>query len=155
MDKEVLVSISGLQFEASAVGQEELEFTLNKEDAIEAIAPGEYFFRNGKHYVLYEEITEEGNESAISKNMLKLSSDRVELTKKGITNVSMCFEKGKKDISYYETPYGSLVIGIHTTQLTVDVQEDLGILAVINYSLDINYNHVSDCTIKIKIVNRN
>lgn len=142
MEKEVLVSIAGLQFE------------LDQDEAMEVISPGEYYFKNDKHYVFYDEVTElENQESGISKARLKISPDFIEITKKGFNNVTMVFEKDKKTMTYYGTPYGELIIGIQTTNIRVDEQEK-GILVSIDYSLDINYSHVSDCNIEIKIVNR-
>lgn len=142
MDKDVLISISGLQFE------------LDQDEAMEVISPGEYYFKNGKHYVFYEEVTElSEDDSGISKNRLKITPEIVELTKSGYNNVTMLFEKDKKTMTYYRTPFGELLIGIHTTNIIFSEQEK-GILMSIDYSLDINYNHVSDCTISIKIVSR-
>ena len=142
MEKEVLVSIAGLQFE------------LDQDEAMEVISPGEYYFKNDKHYVFYDEVTElENQESGISKARLKISPDFIEITKKGFNNVTMVFEKDKKTMTYYGTPYGELIIGIQTTNIRVDEQEK-GILVSIDYSLDINYSHVSDCNIEIKIVKR-
>ena len=48
----------------------------------------------------------------VTKNIIKVSKDYMELTKKGIVNVHMVFEKNKKNVTYYHTPYGSLLIGI-------------------------------------------
>ena len=64
MTKDVLVSISGLQFE------------LQGEEAVEMIMPGEYYFKGDKHYVLYEEILEEDH--TVTKNTLKISQDQVD-----------------------------------------------------------------------------
>ena len=63
MTKEVLVSISGLQFE---LDEKETE-------AIEVICPGEYYFRNGKHYIIYEELIEEEGINAVTKCTLKIT----------------------------------------------------------------------------------
>lgn len=143
MDKEVLISIAGLQFE------------LDQEQAMEVISAGEYYYKNGKHYVFYEEITElEESDSGISKARLKITPDLVELTKKGFNNVTMLFEKDQKTMTYYGTPYGELMIGIHTTDIQTE-EQDGEILISIDYSLDINYSHVSDCNIQIKIISRN
>lgn len=142
MDKEVLISISGLQYE------------IDKDEAMEVISPGKYYLKNGKHYVLYEEITElPGEDSGISKVLIKMDNNTIELTKKGYTNVSMLFEQGKKTMSCYRTPFGELLVGIYTTEIQIEEKQN-GILAVINYSLDINYGHISDCNIIIKVINR-
>lgn len=47
MTKEVLISLKGLQ--SSMESGEEL---------VEVIVAGEYYFRNNKHYLLYEEVME-------------------------------------------------------------------------------------------------
>lgn len=143
MKKEVLIAIAGLQFE------------INEDEALEVISPGEYYFRNGKHYVLYEELTEDegGIKGGITKNTLKFSEDAVELRKSGFNNVVMTFEKGKKTMTCYQTPVGNLMIGIDTNSVTVTELPE-GIVADIRYTLDINYSHVSECVIKIKIVER-
>lgn len=143
MDKDVLISVAGLQYE------------MDQNEPLEIISPGEYFFKNGNHYVFYEELTENDEcGGGISKNRLKISPDYIELAKKGYNNTTMVFEKNKTTMSYYQTPFGSLLVGIHTTGIFFDEQE-AGILVSIDYGLDINYSHVSDCNIIIKIVERN
>ena len=50
MTKDVLISISGLQMD---VLEEEKEY-----EPIEVVAPANYFLKNGKHYILFDEVTE-------------------------------------------------------------------------------------------------
>lgn len=50
MTRDVLVSITGARFSEH-----------DKED-VEMIIGGDYFWKNGKHYVLYEEVMEESGE---------------------------------------------------------------------------------------------
>ena len=47
MTKDVLITISGIQTIDGEVN-----------DPIETVTPGEYYFRNGKHYILYDEVQE-------------------------------------------------------------------------------------------------
>lgn len=139
MKKDVLVSISGLQYE------------IDKDEAVEVISVGEYYFRNGKHYIIYEEILEDMD--GVSKCTIKVSEKQIDIIKKGANNVHMIFEEGKKNTTYYNTPYGDLQVGIYTTLIRVSEEEDK-IVADIEYGLDINYAHVSDCQIKIKITSK-
>ena len=139
MKKDVLVSISGLQFE------------IDKEEAVEVISVGEYYNRNGKHYILYDEILEEIE--CVTNCILKISDKQVSIQKKGASNVHMIFEVNRKNITYYNTPFGDLQIGIHTTSIKV-AEEEEQIIVNIKYELDINYSHVSDCEIQIKITSR-
>lgn len=136
MKKDVLISISGLQYE------------MDKDEAVEVISVGEYYNRNGKHYIMYEEILEEME--GVSNCTLKIADKQVDLIKRGANNVHMVFEENKKNTTYYQTPYGELQVGIYTTQIQVTEEEDK-IIADINYGLDINYAFVSDCQIQVKV----
>ena len=136
MTKEVLVAISGLQYE------------LNENEALEVITPGEYYCKNGKHYVLYEEVLEEDH--SITKNTLKVSGNQVDILRKGSINVHLVFEENTSNMTYYNTPFGDLLIGINTHKIITTENEDR-IQVEIHYGLDVNYSHVSDCKIKIDI----
>lgn len=139
MTKEVLLSLAGLQYEMD-------------EEALEVVTPAVYYKRNGKNYVTYEEFSEETGEC--TKVMLKFSEGRLEMTKHGESNVHMLFEVGKKDTAVYEMPFGALAVGIHT--ISMDYSERENEIAIrINYGLELNYSHVSDCTIRIRVEAKN
>ncbi len=137
MTKDVLVKVSGLQF----AGEED-------SDAIEVITSGTYYKKNGKHYVLYEEVAEDGD---VTKNTIKIWEDSMEVTRKGSASVHMIFEKGKKNVSHYYTPFGNLLIGIDAK--SVDITEnDTEIVTKVKYGLDINYEHTADCHITVSVL---
>lgn len=144
MNQDILVAIAGLQYE------------VDEDEAVEVVSPGKYKYIDGKHFISYEETMEaDGNdEGGVSKNLLKISSNLIELSKKGYSNVNMVFESGKKTMTYYNTPFGNLLIGIYTTNIQV-LEKEEGLIATIHYALDINYEHISDCTITIKVIDRN
>ena len=133
MTKEVLVSISGLQF------AEELD-----NEPIEIISSGDYYKKNGKHYIIYDEVME--GVADTTKNIIKLGEQCMDITKRGATNVHMMFEKDKKNVTYYYTPYGSLLIGI-------DTEHDINVN--VDYALEVNYEHMADCSITMKIKSKN
>ena len=143
MTKDVILSISGLHVEGV------------KEDAnepIEVITPADYFFRNGKHYILYEEI-EEGV-SDVTKNQIKITGDvRVELRKKGTHATNMVFEKDVTNLANYQTPFGEIALGVHTTYMKVQEDEDKLVVNV-EYRLEANEEHLSDCKLVICIKNK-
>lgn len=142
MTKNVLLTISGLHYDEYP-GQEEAN------EPIEVIAPATYYLKNGKHYVLYEEVVE--GMPGVIKNRIKIKEDGfLEIQKSGITNTRMTFEKDKINMTEYETPYGELMIGVYTKGMTVDVKED-NIDVEVNYSLDINSEKVADCNIIMNI----
>lgn len=138
MTKEVLLTLQGLQFDQ------------REEDAdkIEMVTVGDYFKKNDRHYVVYEEITE-GFEQP-TKNRLKFSDHMVELTRNGLVNVHMVFQENKKNMSNYNTPFGQILVGIDTKRVSIEEKED-NIVVDVDYALDINYEFLSDCHIKIDI----
>lgn len=141
MKKDILLKISGMQFTAD-------NNDLSEPEPVEIIAPGEYYFKNGKHYILYDEFME-GFDS-VTKNVLKLQQDSLEITKRGSSNVHMVFEKDKKNMTCYTTPFGSLMMGIDAHSISIQESEE-ELHAQIEYALDINYEHLADCSIKLHV----
>lgn len=136
MTKDVILSICGFQFETGG------------DEPVEVITGADYFFKNGKHYVLYDEMLPESGEEV--KNIIKISNERVDVIRKGPQSTHMVFETDKKNMTYYSTPFGKMMIGINTTNIDCK-EDDLNIEAKINYALDVNYTHVSDCEITVNI----
>ena len=138
MNKEVIINISGLQLDAGT------------EEPIELMTTGDYYLKNGKHYVIYDELTDD---SQVVKNRLKISPKVVEVTKKGASSSHMVFERGKENLTYYDTPFGSLLLGINTSKIDLEEKEDSMALHI-DYGLSINSDHVSDCSIDVSIASK-
>ena len=118
-------------------------------EPIEVITPASYYLKNGKHYVIYEEVVE-GIPGTI-KNKIRMTGDGVlEIMKSGIADAHMVFEKGKIHAFSYETPYGELSMGIFNRDMIFTEEENRMTIAV-NYELDINGEKASDCDIHIEI----
>ncbi len=142
MEKDVLIHVRGLQM---IDGEDDQE-------PIEIVVPGEYYYRNGSHYLRYEEIIEESSKPTI--NYIKMSQEGVEVRKKGLINVHMVFEQGKKNMTYYTTPYGTLQMGIAATNLELQEEENM-IDMKVDYALDMNEEHVADCYLAIQAQSKN
>jgi uncharacterized beta-barrel protein YwiB (DUF1934 family) len=137
MEKEVLVRVRGLQMTDDSA----------EPDPIEIVVPGEYYYRNGSHYLRYEEMFEESTTPTI--NYIKISPKGMELRKKGIVNTHMVFEQGKKNLTFYSTPYGTIRMGIAATNLDLKESEE-EIDMKVDYALEMNDTHVADCYIAIE-----
>lgn len=141
MTEEVLLTIRGLQ-SAQDMDAEPVEF----------ITTGKYYRKNNRHYILYDEWMEGFQEP--TRNMIKLSDDALDITKKGVANVHMLFEENKKNVSCYNTPYGDLIIGILASK--VQVQEtDNNIDVDVKYALEANDEHLADYHITMNIKSKN
>lgn len=143
MTKDVLISIKGLQFEQSA--------NMNDDNPIEVITKGDYYKKNGKHYVIFEEMAEYGGEK--TKNLMKFAENQFDLQRKGGVNVHMVFDEKRKTQSYYGTPFGNILIGIDTENVSFTESEDKIRLSV-DYSLDVNYEFLAECKIAVDIIPR-
>ena len=144
MTQDVLLTISGLHDMAFANPEENEE-----NEPIEVITPASYYWKNGKHYILYDEVME--GIPGVVKNKIKITGeDSMEIMKSGITNAHMVFEKNQMNVTYYDTPYGQLHVGIHTRKLDVNVDDERIDIAV-EYGLDVNHEATADCRIAMSI----
>lgn len=142
MTRDVLLTISGLHSIDELEGEDENE-------PIEVITPASYYWKNGKHYLLFDEVME--GIPGVTKNKIKIiGGESMEILKSGVTNAHMVFEKNKMNITYYDTPYGQIHVGIHTRDIEVDVSEDV-INVEVEYGLDINHEAMADCRISMNI----
>ncbi|MBQ7371288.1 MAG: DUF1934 domain-containing protein [Blautia sp.] len=143
MDRDVIIHIKGLQ-SIDESGQEE---------PIEIVVPGQYFLKNGIHYFRYEECFEDFEQPAA--NYVKILPDgTMEVRKTGLIHTNLVFEKGKKNLTSYTTPYGTLQMGITTTGLALDVREHLVEMKA-DYSLDVAGEHMANCYIQIRAESKN
>ena len=140
MTKDVFISIKGLQFEQNA--------GIEDESPIEVITKGDYYKKNGKHYVVFEEMAEDGREK--TRNLIKFAEKQFDLQRKGSVNVHMVFDENRKTQSYYGTPFGNILIGIDTENVSFTETEDRIRLSV-DYSLDVNYEFLAECKIAVDI----
>lgn len=139
MEKDVWVSVEGLQFGNSPEAEK-----------IEILTPGSYFRKKDHHCVLYDEVMEGTDE--VTKNVVRFDGDMLTISKSGFTTVEMVFEKNKRNMTNYITPYGSLLVGIDTDRIDIRENDD-SINIDIDYALDINYEHLANCKIKMEIRN--
>lgn len=137
MTKDVLLSIQGLQM------------IDGDENPVELMIPAEYYLKNDKHYVLYEETVPDMPAGTV-KNIIKISGRQVDIMKKGAINAQLIFADQKKMQTCYSTPLGDLLVGIHTHQIQID-EADGRMDVAIEYLLEINGQDVAECAIHILI----
>lgn len=108
--KDVRITVRGVQRDDTA----EISRT-------EIIVPGEYYLKNGSHYLFYEETAEDSGER--TKNSLKLKGNVLELNRKGALNSRMVFETGKSHVADYATPFGMLRMETVTSRILCTKEE--------------------------------
>lgn len=147
MTQDVLLSISGLH----EMG--DLNISSEEEEVLETITPAKYYLKNGKHYVLYDEVVE--GFSGVIKNKIKITDGKIlEIIKTGSTNSHMIFEEGKNNLTIYDTPYGQFHMEMYTKALEILEYED-EISAKVEYSLAVENKKVADCIVFLSIKPKN
>ena len=135
MNKSVSINLSSHQKTDSGI------------EEIKVSSKGVYSLINGRHFVKYDEETEDGQKNKV---LLKFEDDFFEMTKSGEVSSTLHFEEGLKTEGLYKTPYGAFLIETDTKKLDIDIKEN-GICIQITYELAIAGEYVADCNIDIEI----
>ena len=113
MEKEVIISIKGMQKYENA----EL-------DTIELVTWGR-LERDGESFTLsYQESAVTGMDGTLT--TFQIEPERVTLLRVGEYTSQMVFQEGRRHMSMYNTPYGTMSIGVNTRHLTAQVGESGG-----------------------------
>lgn len=116
---------------------------------IEMMAEGRHYYRNGKHYVLYEDAALSGQGS--TSTILKIAPDSLLLMRKGDVMQEQLFAHERESSSVYRTPYGELNLSVKTDRLdivygTVSGNIDVAYTMAINGELQgTNELHIEIC----------
>lgn len=136
MTKNVIISLTGLQYAAE-----------EEEAPIEVINFGRYYKKGETHYLFYEDT---GVNGTSVKCRIKVSGEELELQKGDRLGTRLFFAPGEKYFTNYETPYGSLLVGVATRSLEF-FEEDEFLRAKLRYDLEINNERTADCTLVLKV----
>lgn len=140
MKKDVLVTISGKHMMGT------------QSDNISIIAPAIYSKVGKIHKVEYEDPSE--GIPGTTKNTISIGDGMMDIVKEGIANARMTFgNKNKKSLTCYNTPYGDIIIGIYTNNISIDESEDK-VSVHVDYSLDVGGDRISNCDMNIDITSR-
>lgn len=137
MTKDIILTIAGLHATDGDSGE-----------PVEIVTPGQYYLKNGKHYVLFEELLE-GVDGKI-KSTLKFEENKVELIRTGAATARMIFEKEREHFMFYRTPMGPLEISIYTDDIFMETGEQK-MNVQIDYSIKAGEEVVTESTVRINI----
>lgn len=133
--KKVILSIMGNQ--VSPEGEDK---------KIELITEGRLYKKDDVYYIEYEESSISGLEG--TKTSIMVEDHRISLERTGAHESRFVFEKGRKYVNYYETPFGNLEMGVFPTRIDSTMDEDKGKLDV-KYQLDISGKYAGSNELKV------
>lgn len=97
--------------------------------------------KSGKFDVIsYEDTEATGFEGSVT--TIKTDGISAYITRQGTANSALALEVGKKNFCQYETPYGSMQLGVYTHNVDNTIAENGRLY--LKYSLDLNASPLSD-----------
>ncbi len=136
--KDVMISITGEQY----VGGGE-------DDTMQLVTDGQYCYKDGRGTLSYEESEITG--LAGTRTSFRFSPEGIVLSRDGTVTSRMEFREGGRSTFLYDTPYGSMTIGLDTHKIHNNLGEHGGDL-VIDYVLNFDHRVAgrNKFTIKVK-----
>lgn len=121
-------------------------------DSIEVITTGDFTDVDGRLTVTYPEFSQE-DPNIRTDTTITLADGQLIIERRGEMSSRLILEQGVRHQCLYETPMGSMMIGIFTDSIIARVNEQGGEIRA-SYQLDFNHNAVSynqfQVTIKLK-----
>ena len=79
-----------------------------------------------------------------------VNQDEVELTRTGMIESRMLFQRGKRNSSLYETPWGTMMVDVATTQLAHRLSERGGVMEI-GFTIAVNHQVTGENRFKIRV----
>lgn len=137
MKDDVIISICGLQYPEDG-----------DDDEVELITAGSYYCKDGSYYITYEESEITGMNGTTT--TLKVDKDCVTLSRSGPVSTQLIFERGQKHMSYYETMFGSLLVGVNAHTVKTCLDDDGGDIEV-DYSVEIDHALAGESIFRVNV----
>lgn len=115
----------------------------------ELITQGKFKKNNDSFHISYEDSEATGFNGSITE-IYVIDNKYASIIRTGEIQSDLVIEPGKKHHCHYETPYGSMDIGIYTHSIVNNLKDDGGTLYM-KYTIDINTSYMSDNEIILNI----
>ena len=126
MENNVIISIKGKQ------SYEDME-----DETIELVTEGRLSRDEGGYTLTYQESELTGLEGTLT--TFQIEPERITLLRIGEVNSQMVFEQGRRrHLSLYDTPYGSLSVGVSTRKMHAELGLSGGSIEI-DYAIEIDH----------------
>lgn len=105
--------------------------------------------RGGRHFLLYDEKTEEDS-GAVTSSILRFHAREASVTRRGTAELQLHFQEGEHDRTEYRNAYGSMMIDIDTGRLQL-TESDTALTLLIEYDLAVEGKHAARCRVRYDI----
>ena len=135
--KKVMISIKGSP-----------AFSFSEDDCYELLTDGEYLNEDGVSTFCYEESALTGLDGLLT--TFNVEPDRIVLKRGGEYTGEMIFCENQKHNFLYETPFGSIMMGIDTHSIEKNLRDDGGSIEI-RYDIEVDNVSVSQNLFQIDI----
>lgn len=125
-----------------------IQYAAEGEDKIELLTKGRFAEKDGKYYIIYEESEVTGFEGTTT--TIKVSEDKLTLTRRGRFNSRMEFIKGEKRLCNYPTPYGAIPVAVDPISLETNLNGEGGSVDI-TYMLDLSNQLYAKNELKLRV----
>jgi len=127
--KDVIISIRGTQHSYQPQNGGEAP------ESVELVTGGTYEYGGDASWFTYQESEITGMEGTVT--TFRVEEGLVTLTREGSVNSQMLFQKGRKHVFLYDTPFGAMTMGVDTQQLRTETDEHGGRMDIV-YNVDVD-----------------
>ena len=118
-------------------------------EVMELITEGTMTIDDGGEIILeYQESELTGMQGTSTRFIV--NQDEVELTRTGMIESRMLFQRGKRNSSLYETPWGTMMVDVSTTQLAHRLSERGGVMEI-GFTIAVNHQVTGENRFKIRV----
>ena len=135
--KQVIITVNGIQVTADEPATD-----------MELITEGTYTYENGTGWFTYEETEITGMEGTTTR--FDFSPTEAVITREGSVSSKMVFMEGKRNVFLYNTPWGSMTMGIDTHKIENSLTEQGGNIEI-DYTLSFDRAPLSRNRFSVKI----
>lgn len=123
--------------------------SIGDEEKIEVVSPGAFIKLEDGYKIVYEETELSGMEGTTTTIIVK--DEEVVLEREGTTTTKMVFNEDEPSVSLYNTPYGMLELAISTDELSIDMEDEGGVLEI-KYGMAVAGQSPLNTSLSLKVV---
>lgn len=135
--KKVMITVNGIQITADEPATD-----------MELVTEGEYSFADGSGFFVYQESELTGMEGTTTR--FEFSPGQAVIIREGTVSSRMEFAEGKPNLFLYNTPWGSMSMGINTHKIQSSLTEQGGSIEI-DYTLTFERSELSRNRFSVKI----
>ena len=125
MEKNVVISVKGMQ-----------KYENVAPDVVELVTEGKLSRAGSTYTITYEESEVTGMEGTVT--TILVEGEQVTMMRLGEFSAQMVFQEGRRHLSMYNTPYGTMEIGVNTHHLLAEIDDQGGDIEV-DYAIEVDH----------------